>query len=155
MTTRRWLLPTLVVLTLISLPVLLLCMAAMLTYPNLPSLDVLTDYHPKVPLRIYSAEGTLIGEFGEERRALVKFADVPLVLKHAILAAEDDKFYQHGGVDYPGVLRAALSDFTAGGSKQGASTITMQVSRNFSCPRKRLLRVNSTKCCWRSKLSTT
>ncbi len=131
MTTRRWLLPTLVVLTLISLPVLLLCMAAMLTYPNLPSLDVLTDYHPKVPLRIYSAEGTLIGEFGEERRALVKFADVPLVLKHAILAAEDDKFYQHGGVDYPGVLRAALSDFTAGGSKQGASTITMQVARNF------------------------
>ena len=131
MTTRRWLLPIIVVLTLITLPVLLLGMAAMLTYPSLPSLDVLTDYHPKVPLRIYSAEGTLIGEFGEERRAVVKFADVPLAMKNAILAAEDDKFYQHGGVDYLGVIRAALSNFTAGGSRQGASTITMQVARNF------------------------
>ncbi|MDO9054873.1 MAG: penicillin-binding protein 1A [Gallionella sp.] len=131
MSTRRWLLPVIVVLTLISLPVLLLGMAAMLTYPTLPSLEALTDYHPKVPLRIYSVEGTLLGEFGEERRALVKIADVPETMKQAILAAEDDRFYQHGGVDYMGVLRAALSNFTAGGTKQGASTITMQVARNF------------------------
>ncbi|MCX7193471.1 MAG: penicillin-binding protein 1A [Proteobacteria bacterium] len=131
MTTRRWLLPVIVVLTLILLPVLLLGMAVMLTYPSLPSLEVLTDYHPKVPLRIYSAEGTLLGEFGEERRALVKIAEVPDAMKNAILAAEDDRFYQHGGVDYMGVLRAALSNFTAGGTKQGASTITMQVARNF------------------------
>ncbi len=131
MTTRRWLLPVIALLTLISLPLLLLGMAVMLTYPSLPSLEVLTDYHPKVPLRIYSAEGTLLGEFGEERRALVKIADVPDAMKNAILAAEDDRFYQHGGVDYMGVMRAALSNFTAGGSKQGASTITMQVARNF------------------------
>jgi len=131
MSTRRWLLPVIVALTLISLPILLLGMAAMLTYPTLPSLEALTDYHPKVPLRIYSAEGTLLGEFGEERRALVKIADVPDTMKQAILAAEDDRFYQHGGVDYMGVLRAALSNFTAGGTKQGASTITMQVARNF------------------------
>jgi penicillin-binding protein 1A len=131
MSTRRWLLPIIVALTLFSLPVLLLGMAAMLTYPTLPSLEALTDYHPKVPLRIYSAEGTLLGEFGEERRALVKIADVPEIMKQAILAAEDDRFYQHGGVDYMGVLRAALSNFTAGGTRQGASTITMQVARNF------------------------
>ena len=131
MSTRRWLLPFILVLTLILLPMFLLGMAVLLTYPTLPSLEVLTDYHPKVPLRIYSAEGTLLGEFGEERRALVKIADVPDDMKHAILAAEDDRFYQHGGVDYMGVMRAALSNFTAGGSKQGASTITMQVARNF------------------------
>jgi len=131
MPTRRWLLPAIIVLTLISLPVFLVGIAVMLTYPTLPSLEVLTDYHPKVPLRIYSAEGALLGEFGEERRALVKMADVPDAMKNAILAAEDDRFYQHGGVDYMGVLRAALSNFTAGGTKQGASTITMQVARNF------------------------
>ena len=131
MLTRRWLLPLILVLALILLPSLLLGMAVMLTYPTLPSLELLTDYHPKVPLRVYSAEGTLLGEFGDERRALVKIADVPDNMKHAILAAEDDRFYQHGGVDYMGVLRAALSNFTAGGSKQGASTITMQVARNF------------------------
>ncbi|MFA6970219.1 MAG: penicillin-binding protein 1A [Gallionella sp.] len=131
MTTRRWLLPFIVVLALFLLPLLLLGMAVMLTYPSLPSLEVLTDYHPKVPLRIYSTEGTLLGEFGEERRALVKIADVPDAMKKAILAAEDDRFYQHGGVDYMGVMRAALSNFTAGGTRQGASTITMQVARNF------------------------
>jgi penicillin-binding protein 1A len=131
MSTRRWLLPVLILITLISLPILLIGMAVMLTYPTLPSLEVLTDYHPKVPLRIYSAEGALLGEFGEERRALVKISDVPDAMKHAILAAEDDRFYQHGGVDYMGVMRAALSNFTAGGTKQGASTITMQVARNF------------------------
>jgi penicillin-binding protein 1A len=114
MTTRRWLLPAIILLTLLSLPVLLLGMAVMLTYPSLPSLEVLTDYHPKVPLRIYSAEGSLLGEFGEERRALVKIADVPDAMKKAILAAEDDRFYQHGGVDYMGVMRAALSNFRAG-----------------------------------------
>ncbi|MDX8379234.1 MAG: penicillin-binding protein 1A [Gallionella sp.] len=131
MSTRHWLLPFSLLLTLILLPALLLGIAAMLTYPTLPSLDVLTDYHPKVPLRVYSAEGTLIGEFGTEHRALVKIADVPDMMKNAILAAEDDRFYQHGGVDYIGVMRAALSNFTAGGTRQGASTITMQVARNF------------------------
>ena len=131
MPTRRWLLPLIIVLTVILLPLLLFGMAVILAYPTLPSLEVLTDYHPKMPLRVYSAEGTLLGEFGEERRALVKISDVPDNMKHAILAAEDDRFYQHGGVDYMGVVRAAVSDLTGGSSKQGASTITMQVARNF------------------------
>jgi penicillin-binding protein 1A len=113
------------------LPAILLGLAVMLAYPALPSLEALTDYRPKIPLRVYSAEGVLLSEFGEERRALVKISEVPDVMKKAILAAEDDRFYEHGGVDYMGVLRAALSNFTSGGAKQGASTITMQVARNF------------------------
>lgn len=102
-----------------------------LTYPNLPSLDVLTDYHPKIPLRVYTADGHLIGEFGEERRAVVAIHDVPDVMKQAILSAEDERFYQHGGVDSLGVLRAAYFNMIGGGKRQGASTITQQVARNF------------------------
>lgn len=102
-----------------------------LAYPQLPSLDVLTDYRPKIPLRIYSADGKLIGEFGEERRNVVQIKDVPPLMVHAILAAEDERFYQHPGIDTLGVLRAAYSNFTSGGKRQGASTITMQVARNF------------------------
>ncbi len=131
MSSRRWLHPVLMMLTLLLLPVILLGLAVMLAYPALPSLEALTDYRPKIPLRVYSAEGVLLGEFGEERRALVKISEVPDVMKKAILAAEDDRFYQHGGVDYMGVLRAAISNFTSGGARQGASTITMQVARNF------------------------
>jgi penicillin-binding protein 1A len=130
MTSRWWFYPALAALSAILLPALLLLFAAILTYPTLPTLEVLTDYRPKVPLRIYSADGALLGEFGEERRALVAIGEVPDLMKKAILAAEDDRFYQHGGVDYLGVLRAALSNFTSD-SKQGASTITMQVARNF------------------------
>jgi penicillin-binding protein 1A len=131
MLSRRWFRPVLITLTLLLLPAVLLGLAAILEYPSLPSLEVLTDYRPKIPLRIYSAEGTLLSEFGEERRALIKIADVPEVMKQAILAAEDDRFYEHGGVDYMGVIRAAFSNFTSGSVKQGASTITMQVARNF------------------------
>ncbi len=127
---RRWIISLAIAFTFLILPVITLGVAVILTYPKLPSLEVLTDYHPKIPLRIFSAEGTLLGEFGEERRALVKISDVPAVMKQAILAAEDDRFYQHGGVDYIGVIRAAISNLT-GGAKQGASTITMQVARNF------------------------
>lgn len=131
MPSRRWSLPILLILTLVLLPIILLGLAVMLANPSLPSLESLTDYRPKIPLRIYSAEGTLLNEFGEERRALVKISEVPTVMKQAILAAEDDRFYEHGGVDYMGVLRAALSNFSSGGTRQGASTITMQVARNF------------------------
>jgi len=109
-----------------------------LLYPTLPSLDTLTDYQPKIPLRIVSSEGDLLGEFGEERRAIVKIKDVPMVMKQAILAAEDERFYQHGGVDYVSVVRAALSNVTSG-SQQGAGTITMQVARNFVLTRERTL----------------
>jgi penicillin-binding protein 1A len=102
-----------------------------LAYPTLPSLDVLTDYRPKIPLRIFTSDGHLIGEFGEERRDFVHIQDVPVVMKQAILAAEDERFYEHPGVDTLGVLRAAWSNFVGGGKRQGASTITMQVARNF------------------------
>jgi penicillin-binding protein 1A len=102
-----------------------------LAYPNLPSLEVLTDYQPKIPLRIYTAEGALIGEFGEERRSLISIKEVPEQLKFAILAAEDERFYQHAGIDYAGVARAAYANLVQGGRRQGASTITMQVARNF------------------------
>lgn len=102
-----------------------------LLYPNLPSLDVLTDYRPKIPLRVYSADNHVIGEFGEERRAVVKIQDVPAIMKQAILAAEDDRFYQHSGIDGFGVMRAAAANLLGGGKKQGASTITQQVARNF------------------------
>jgi penicillin-binding protein 1A len=102
-----------------------------LVYPNLPSLEALTDYQPKIPLRVYTAEGALIGEFGEERRSLISIKQVPEQLKHAILAAEDERFYQHTGIDYLGVARAAYANLTQGGRRQGASTITMQVARNF------------------------
>jgi penicillin-binding protein 1A len=111
--------------------VALLGIAAVSAYPNLPTLEVLTDYHPKIPLRIYSAEGFLLGEFGDERRTVVRIAEVPAELKQAILAAEDERFYEHSGVDYIGVLRAAYSNFVSGETRQGASTITMQVARNF------------------------
>jgi len=102
-----------------------------LAYPQLPSLEALTAYQPKIPLRIYTAEGVLIGEFGEERRAVVGIAEVPERLKNAVIAAEDERFYEHPGIDYVGVMRAAWANLVAGGRRQGASTITMQVARNF------------------------
>jgi penicillin-binding protein 1A len=107
-----------------------------LLWPTLPSLEALTDYQPKVPLRVVSAEGDLLGEFGEERRAIVAIKAVPDVMKQAILAAEDERFYQHGGVDYLSIARAALAN-VATGTQQGAGTITMQVARNFFLTREK------------------
>ena len=107
-----------------------------LLWPTLPSLEALTDYQPKIPLRIVSFEGELLGEFGEERRAVVTIREVPDVMKQAILAAEDERFYQHGGVDYLSVARAALANL-ATGTQQGAGTITMQVARNFFLTREK------------------
>ncbi len=104
---------------------------AILAFPRLPSIEALTDYQPKIPLRVFTSDGHLIGEFGEERRNFVRIQDVPEVMKQAILAAEDERFYQHPGIDTLGVLRAAVSNFVGGGKRQGASTITMQVARNF------------------------
>ncbi len=105
-------------------------LALTLIYPTLPSLEALTNYQPKLPLRVYSAEGYLIGEFGEERRAFVKIEDVPPDLKNAVLAIEDRRFYQHHGIDTTGVLRAIKNNITGAGH-EGASTITMQVAKNF------------------------
>jgi len=128
----RWLLyPLLIVLGLGLAAAALVGIVLVLAYPQLPGLDVLTDYRPKIPLRVYTADGYLIGEFGEERRTVVSIDDVPEQMKQAIIAAEDDRFYQHGGVDTLGIVRAAWSNLVSGGKRQGASTITMQVARNF------------------------
>ena len=128
----RWILyPFLLIAGMVLASAALLGIVVVLAYPQLPSLEILTDYQPKIPLRVFSADGYLIGEFGEERRALVRIGEVPPIMKHAILAAEDERFYQHGGVDTMGVLRAAYSNFMGAGKRQGASTITMQVARNF------------------------
>ena len=109
--------------------VLLVGIAMAVAFPNLPDISDLSDYRPKLPLRVYSSEGALIGEFGEERRHLTPIKDIPKVMKDAVLAIEDARFYEHGGVDYKGILRAALANLGRIKS-QGASTITMQVARN-------------------------
>ncbi len=112
--------------------VALLCVIALalaVAFPNLPDISDLSDYRPKLPLRVFSAEGTLIGEFGEERRNLTPIQDIPKVMTQAVLAIEDSRFYQHPGVDYKGVIRAGLANLGRVKS-QGASTITMQVARN-------------------------
>lgn len=101
-----------------------------MAYPQLPPLDALTDYRPKIPLRIFSADNVLIGEFGEERRNLVRIGEVPDIMKKAVLAIEDDRFYTHNGVDYLSIVRAVIHNLTSS-SRQGASTITQQVARNF------------------------
>ena len=100
-------------------------------YSQLPSIDSLTDYKPKVPLRVYTADGTLIGEFGEERRDFVRLHEIPGFVKYAILAAEDNGFYEHSGIELAGIARAAISNVLTGRRGQGGSTITMQVARNF------------------------
>lgn len=136
---KRWLLYTgSVLLGLAIVGALLGVFVLALLYPTLPSLETLTDYQPKVPLRVVSAEGELLGEFGEERRAVVRIGEVPDLMKHAILAAEDERFYQHGGVDFVSVMRAALSNVFSG-TQQGAGTITMQVARNFFLTREKTL----------------
>jgi penicillin-binding protein 1A len=103
--------------------------ALAVAYPNLPDISELSDYRPKLPLRVYSADNVLIGEFGEERRNLTPIAQIPKVMKDAVLAIEDSRFYSHGGVDYRGLIRAGLANLGRVKS-QGASTITMQVARN-------------------------
>ena len=107
-----------------------IALALAVAYPNLPEISSLTDYRPKLPLRVFASDGVQLGEFGEERRTFMPIAQIPQVMKDAVLAAEDARFYQHGGVDYKGVARAALENLRDARS-QGASTITMQVARNF------------------------
>jgi len=111
--------------------VLLAAVAVILANDRLPPIDALIDYRPKLPLRVFTADGKLIGEFGEERRSVVRIDDVPPVMRNAILAAEDARFFEHSGVDFVGVVRAALTNLVSRGREQGASTITMQVARNF------------------------
>lgn len=108
---------------------MLVALAMAFAFPNLPDVSDLSEYRPKLPLRIYSVEGNLLGEFGEERRRFVPIEKIPRALTNAVLAIEDARFYQHGGVDYVGMARAVLANLRRVNS-QGASTITMQVARN-------------------------
>jgi penicillin-binding protein 1A len=112
--------------------------ALSVAYPNLPDIGSLTDYRPKLPMRVYSADEVLIGEFGEERRLFVPISEVPKVMQQAVLAIEDARFYEHRGVDYIGIVRAGLANVNESRS-QGASTITMQVARNFYLPTEKTL----------------
>ena len=134
-TGRRW---VRALLTIVAIPftlaigaALLGVMAVLLTNDRLPALDALLDYRPRIPLRVYTADGKLIGEFGEERRTFTRIGDIPEVMKNAILAAEDARFFDHAGVDPVGVIRAAVVNLAAGGIEQGSSTITMQLAREF------------------------
>jgi penicillin-binding protein 1A len=108
---------------------IVIAIALAMAFPNLPDISSLSDYRPKLPLRVFSVEGELLGEFGEEHRNLTPIQDIPKVMINAVLAIEDARFYQHGGVDYLGVIRAGLANVGRAKS-QGASTITMQVARN-------------------------
>jgi penicillin-binding protein 1A len=103
--------------------------AMVMAYPQLPDTSDLAEYRPKLPLRIYTADGALMGEFGEERRNLTPIREIPQVMKDAVLSIEDSRFYQHGGLDYLGLIRASIANLSKRKS-QGASTITMQVARN-------------------------
>lgn len=110
--------------------------AVLVLIPMLPGVEALTDYRPKVPLRVFTSDNVLIGEFGEERRNFVPIAEIPAVMKKAVIAIEDSEFYEHGGVDFSGIVRAGLANLKESRS-QGASTITMQVARNFLLTRKK------------------
>ena len=124
--------------------IVLLLLAGMVVYalavivPNVPSIIAVTDYQPKIPLRIYTADHVLIGEFGEEHRDFVPIEKIPPLMKQAVLAIEDKRFYEHGGIDWLRALGAARSNL-GGGFRQGASTITMQVARNFFLSREKLI----------------
>jgi penicillin-binding protein 1A len=108
---------------------LVVAVALAVAYPKLPDVSDLLDYRPKLPLRIFSSDGVLIGEFGEELRNLTPISQIPKVMKDAVLAIEDAHFYEHGGINYKSVLRAAIANLGQAKS-QGASTITMQVAKN-------------------------
>ncbi|MGA1316508.1 MAG: penicillin-binding protein 1A [Rubrivivax sp.] len=134
-TLRGWLLRALIALFGLGLALVLAAVmtagiALAVAYPNLPEIDSLTDYRPKQPMRVFSSDGVLLGEFGEERRIYTPIEQIPEIMRDAVLAIEDTNFYRHSGVDYRGVARAALAQFSEAKS-QGASTITMQVARNF------------------------
>ena len=107
-------------------------------YPNVPAIDAVIDYKPKIPLRIYTSDNVLIGEFGEEHREFVPIAQVPDMMKKSILAIEDTRFYEHGGIDWKRAVGAARANLK-GGFRQGASTITMQVARNFFLSRDKII----------------
>ena len=131
MTLRWWYYPLILAASLTLVAFGIVALTIVLLYPNLPSIDAVTDYRPKLPLRVYTLEGDVIGEFGEEKRSFVRVQNVPAVMKNALISAEDEHFYEHSGVDFMRFARAMGSNLLAGKIKGGASTITQQVARNF------------------------
>jgi penicillin-binding protein 1A len=127
-------------------------MALAIAYPNLPDVSGLSNYHPKLPLRVYTAEGQLIGEFGEERRTLTPIGQIPKVMKDAVLAIEDARFYEHNGIDYLGVLRAALANLGRRRARARPPS-PCRWRATSTCRRRRPTRARSTRCC-SLKLST-
>ena len=105
--------------------------------PKLPSAEILRDVRLQVPLRVYTRDHKLLAEFGEKRRAPLRLDDVPERLIQAILAGEDDRFFEHAGVDWQGLTRAVLHLVRTGEKGPGGSTITMQVARNFFLTREK------------------
>lgn len=105
--------------------------------PQIPSIEGLSDVRLQVPLRIYSSDGALMGEFGEKRRSPKSLDEIPEKMRQAFLSAEDDRFFEHPGVDYQGIMRAAFVLVTTGERGQGGSTITMQLARNFYLTREK------------------
>jgi penicillin-binding protein 1A len=99
--------------------------------PGLPSAEVIREVKLQTPLRIYSRDGRLMAQLGEQRRTPVRFEDVPDVVVKAFLAAEDDRFFEHPGFDYQGITRAAWNLLTTGERSQGGSTITQQLARAY------------------------
>jgi penicillin-binding protein 1A len=139
--TRPWQMALVGVFTAAAVGVVVLAVVALVLTPTLPAVDDLGDKRLKVPMRVYTADGELMAEFGEEKRVPVRIEDVPDTLIKAILAAEDHSFFYHHGVDYLGIVRAALHNLRTRGTGQGASTITMQVARNyFLSPEKTYIR---------------
>ena len=105
--------------------------------PKLPDIEALKNVQMQVPLRVYTQDFSLISEFGEQRRAPLALSEVPPQLIRAVLAAEDDRYYDHPGVDWQGLLRASIQLVRTGEKTQGGSTITMQVARNFFLTREK------------------
>jgi penicillin-binding protein 1A len=108
---------------------LLVAIALSVAYPNLPEISGLNDYRPKLPMRVYSADNILLGEFGEERRNFLPISKIPKVMQDAVLAIEDARFYQHPGVDYIGVIRAGLANFGESQRSRSRARSTKSCSR--------------------------
>ncbi|MEX2352947.1 MAG: penicillin-binding protein 1A, partial [Gammaproteobacteria bacterium] len=125
----RFILKSLVAMTLLG--VITLGVVSLIVIPDLPDIEQLRDVKMQIPLRVYSHDGSLIAEFGEMRRIPITAAEVPEQFINAFIAAEDNRFYQHPGVDWQGILRAVINLAMTGEKSQGGSTITMQVARNF------------------------
>ena len=110
------------------------------TLGDLPDVEQLKEVTFETPMKIYSADNKLIGEFGESKRIPVALDKIPLKMRQAFLAIEDTRFYDHSGIDPIGIVRAAIVAATSASAKQGASTITQQVARNFFLTREKTLK---------------